>query len=550
MTVLEPYSMLGMTDIPNSGPFYVNDASIAIPCGNQVIQQSLDSGDRNFLLTSRVVPTDEPHIKLTAFSVTRTGRFFAIGSLRKNAPPTLTLYDKNDRELMSIQGEKIQEFTYVSFQNTTDNLLLLATEPRRTRLELINYISRRPVSEFVSPVHFETATFHPIYDHLIFLFSPNQLAFFTLDSKYYSDLLEQQKVDVGPMELHELIEFSTTYHHQKVPQQTGNSSSRTKDNTNFYFTANTTKTPGIDQTNSADNDMKPSNIIDISHCLPSSQLENTRLVYLNIPNYSNFTGFAGSIPEPDVWAVSSGREILFIKNGAIDHIITLPDGNNITYLSSFSHGFLVATTQFKLYLIQHIPGLHDLSKTFQLSFNYNYGFSHPVTFGAYSPSKHQLILNISHRALIVVNLSEFESGSDGAISNPNILSHFGPIISITSCAFKPLLASCGSIDRTIIFWDYSRQCAVQRYEMNEDLKSISFHPSGDLVAVASSEKLYLMAVTVDSIVVRTSWPLFNCLSIAFSNGGPFLAAAFRPGPSAPGGSSPPAGSRFPRRPAH
>jgi WD40 repeat protein len=88
-----------------------------------------------------------------------------------------------------------------------------------------------------------------------------------------------------------------------------------------------------------------------------------------------------------------------------------------------------------------------------------------------------------------------------------------------------MFVSCGAEDKTVIVWDYSKQCSALYQEFSEPLTDVSFHPSGDLLAVATSEKLYLLAATVDSLVNRAQWPLFNCLSIVFSNGGHFLVAA-------------------------
>ena len=433
-TTLEPFSALGMAGIPNSGPCYINDASIIFPVGNQVIQQSLDTGERVFLLQDRIKSTQARTTKITAFSLSADGSTLALACQRKDECPMLTVYSMpGGHKIMQMPQEVANEIHFTTFHRTMKTGLMLVTEPRLFKLTLFNPVTRTVGKSVKFAQRFEVASFHPTNDSLILLFCPKVLA--------------------------------------------------------YYVT-------GEDE-----------------------------ITTLSIPNYSRFSGFAFSLSEESLCAASSGRDILFFQNMELKHTMTISEESNIVYLTTFLHGFLVSTENGMLIFIHHIPGFKDFPKSFQQGTCMSYGIPYPIVWSSFSPSNHQMVCNVDHRQLLIVNTREFESNTDNSLINPNIVSHKGPVAAISSCAYKPLFVSCGAEDKTVIVWDYSKQTAVLQTEFAEGLTDVSFHPSGDLVAVASVDKLYLLAVTVDSLVQKAEWPLFNCLSIEFSNGGHFLVAA-------------------------
>ena len=433
-TTLEPFSALGMADIPNSGPCYISDSSIIFPVGNQVVQQSLDTGERIFLLKDRIKATGARTTKLTAFSLSADGSTLAMACCRKDDCPILTVYSlPSGNTLMQMPQEVAREIHFTAFHRSMKLGLMLVTEPRLFSLQLFNPATKAIGKSVKFSEPYEVACFHPMNDSMILLFCSKALAYYV---------------------------------------------------------------KGENQVRS-----------------------------LPVPNYSRFSGFAFSLSDGALCAAASGRDLLFFQNMELKHTMTITEESNIVYLTTFLHGFIVATENGMLIFIHYIPGFKDFPKSFQQGTCLSYEIPHPIVWSSFSPSNHQMVCNVDHRQLLIVNTREFESNTDNSIINPNIVSHKGPVAAISSCAYKPLFVSCGAEDKTVIVWDYSKQVAVLHSEFAEGLTDVSFHPSGDMVAVASVDKLYLLAVTVDSLVNKAEWPLFNCLSIEFSNGGHFLVAA-------------------------
>ena len=433
-TTLEPYSALGMTGIPNSGPYFLNDASIILPVGNQIIQQSLDTGERYFFMTSRVRGSGSRHCKTTAFSVSQDGQAMAIASLRNDAPPVLCVFAiPGGQEIMELPQENSMEVHFVEFHSKLRVGLMLVTDPRRFRMTFFNLDSKTEGKSVRFNDKFEKASFHPVNDSQVLLFSSKTLAYYNKNEK-----------DV---------------------------------------------------------------------------------VNIPVPNYSKFTGFVYCLNDPTICVASSGRDLLLFRNMKLEHVMTITEESPIVFLATFIHGLILATDNYKVMFVQWVSGFKEAARCFQQGTVLSYDINHPIVWASFSPSGHQMLCNVDYRQLLIINTREFESDTENSMVNPNILSHKGPVAAISSCGYKHMLASCGVEDGTVIIWDYVKQASVLHSEFDEDLIDVSFHPSGDLLAVASSERLYLLAVTVDALVDRAQWPLFNCLSIEFSNGGHFLVAA-------------------------
>jgi WD40 repeat protein len=102
--------------------------------------------------------------------------------------------------------------------------------------------------------------------------------------------------------------------------------------------------------------------------------------------------------------------------------------------------------------------------------------------------------------------------------------HIGAIVAIATCPRKPLLATCGGQDRTLLVWNLAKRSVVASERLTEPVNSCSFHPSGDLLAVGTSDKLVLYSLTFDQLVLRQKWESLSCTCVSFSNGGHLLAA--------------------------
>lgn len=435
LNTLEPFSTLGMTGIAGTGPHYVNDASIVLPAGNQIIQQSIDTGERMILFGNRITSNEPRNEELTAFAVSHDSTYLALAALRKDVEPVINIYYLQKQTLYaSLPQPKSVRIFFATFHMKQKLLLFGVSYPRTHSLIIYDLTTKQEVKNVSIPAPFISASFNP-----------------------------------------DQSDSSVIFHTA----------------TDLYYVGSASKTA----------------------------------TKIDCPNYSKFTGFVYSLNERNVCIATSGRDLIFYQDFTFSHTMTITEESPIIYFATFNHGLVAATENYKLILFQHISVPKDLARSFQQGPIVTYGMKHPIVWASFSQSAHQMVIDVDHRQLLLVNMREFESNPDNAIINPNIVSHKGPVVAISSCAYKPMLVSCGQIDRTVIVWDYSKQASVLYHEFPEDLKDVAFHPSGDLIAVASSDKLYLMTVTVDDLIQRAEWPLFNCLSIQFSNGGHFLVAA-------------------------
>ncbi|KAL0484427.1 flagella-associated protein [Acrasis kona] len=92
------------------------------------------------------------------------------------------------------------------------------------------------------------------------------------------------------------------------------------------------------------------------------------------------------------------------------------------------------------------------------------------------------------------------------------------------CIQKSIIATCGS-DRTIRIWNYMKR-SVELYKefVDDQIYSISLHPTGNRMLVGFRYKLILFDILVDSLHESCSWQIKSCKLVKFSNCGDRFAA--------------------------
>jgi len=92
------------------------------------------------------------------------------------------------------------------------------------------------------------------------------------------------------------------------------------------------------------------------------------------------------------------------------------------------------------------------------------------------------------------------------------LYHVGPIISIDTCARKPIIASCG-VDRYVKLWNYfTGECELDKC-FQENVYSVALHPSGLFILIGFSDKLRLMSILIDDIRTIKEFYIKNCSEV-------------------------------------
>ena len=100
--------------------------------------------------------------------------------------------------------------------------------------------------------------------------------------------------------------------------------------------------------------------------------------------------------------------------------------------------------------------------------------------------------------------------------------HLGEIIDMDICPKKPLIVTT-SIDCSLKIWNYKNFSLEYNKKFKNKIISISFHPSGLHLAGIMKNKIVLMNLNIDEIVIFKELQISNCRLIKFSNGGNYLA---------------------------
>ncbi|XP_063283718.1 cilia- and flagella-associated protein 57-like [Pelobates fuscus] len=142
-----------------------------------------------------------------------------------------------------------------------------------------------------------------------------------------------------------------------------------------------------------------------------------------------------------------------------------------------------------------------------------------------SPSEETVLVSTSKSQIYTIALSSAEigKGDDAYFEYLSEQWHSAPITGLGICVRKPLLATC-SLDKSVRIWNYENNSLELYREYQEEVYSVSLHPSGLYALVGFSDKLRLMNLLIDDIRTFKEFTVRGCRECAFSHGGHLFAA--------------------------
>nr|CAH7744510.1 unnamed protein product [Callosobruchus chinensis] len=102
--------------------------------------------------------------------------------------------------------------------------------------------------------------------------------------------------------------------------------------------------------------------------------------------------------------------------------------------------------------------------------------------------------------------------------------HMGPIVALAVCRWKPIVISAGSRDRTIKIWNYESLEIELVQNFEDDIFSVTLHPTGLYAVVGFSDKLRFMTIMIDDILITKEFNIRACRLASFSKLGHMFAA--------------------------
>lgn len=194
-------------------------------------------------------------------------------------------------------------------------------------------------------------------------------------------------------------------------------------------------------------------------------------------------------------------------------------------------GFAVSNNQGMTYLYEAEEGkgaenYYRLVKKIKIADN-NIQIGDYVVRMATSPVNEFLVCLTAQRGLYQFSLAtaHLDSNQDCSWESLGAGSHSGPIVDMSVCSRKPLVATCGQ-DNTLKIWNYEKhECEISK-RFAEDMFSVSLHPNGLHVLVGFSDKLRLMNLLIDDVRMFKEFSIRGCRLSSFSHGGHLFAIVY------------------------
>jgi WD40 repeat protein len=478
---LEPVSALGLSVLENGALHWNASRQLFYAVGAHIRHMHLETTQTQFLFPERFQSACAEIIKICDLAASSNGQFLAISEIFRPNHGILSIYDFETQVAhahLRYEGENaVHRFSSMAFSH--DSAMIAALGHSLVDTRVFVWKMGRQVAlggAFAVPASVRAVAFDPQDAFRLFLFGTQYLAIVLVNTIDKA----QRKIEVPGVTTFDCFAF--------VPGVTG-----------LLLVSS-----------------GPSLIV----ILNDSVVEVTQPIQAKIDILASVRHFVFLISNGIVHLFKANQTEPFLTSvGPVDlHI------SNVTEFSPSPDGDLAV-----ILYDEGLTGLLDVSVAFRLiKQQVDSTQSHSVRL----PKEQEEELNqfMEEHAQIesqtqsaIVDAAEMQQFI-GLFSPLHIRYHIGPIVAVATCPRKPLLATCGGQDRTLLVWNLSKRGVIASEKLSEPVNSCSFHPSGDLLAVGTSEKLLLYSLTFDRLVLRQKWENLSCTCVSFSNGGHLLAA--------------------------
>lgn len=474
---LEPVSALGVNLLPNGTIHWNGSRQFFYPVGLHIRSYHLETNQMQFMFPERFESGCAEVIKIWDVSCTVNGQFIAISEVFRPNFGVLSIYDTETQVAhVHLRHADIQKFTSVSFSNDGSMVAALGVGPEATRV--VVWKMGRQVSlaaSFIVPATTKGVSFDPQDSFRLLIFGSSKIANVLINT------IDKVQKEISVPDITSFDQFCFI---SAVPGLLLVSSGQ------FLIT------------------IMNDQVVEVSSPTKSKIdiLTSTRnLVFCVCQGIIHF--FKANNCEP--YVIPLGPLDLHVTS--ITEISPSPDGDLAVVFNDDSFVQLLDLNVAQKILKQQQDAIasEEMKLDQEQEDEINDFIQSQTSFNTI-PSN-------------VVDTTEMQQFI-GLFSPLPIRYHIGPIVAIATCPRKPLLATCGGSDRTLLVWNLAKRCVIASEKLTEPVNSCSFHPSGDLLAVGTSEKLLFYSLTFDSLVLRSKWESLSCTCVSFSNGGHLLAA--------------------------
>jgi len=473
---LEPVAALGVNFLESGTIRWNASRQFFYPVGSHISHYHLETNQTQFLFPDRFSSSCSEVIKICDVAVTGNGQFIAISEVYRPKHGILSIYDTETQVAHAhMRQDNVSKFISIAFSSDSSMIAAIGIGNNENKVYVwklgrqVNLAVAIPVNQAITSISFDPQ------DHYRMVFfskeSVSSILINTVD-------LQKKSIDIPTASQYDLYSF--------VPSIAG--MLLVVSNDQLFVLMNETI---------------------VQQCHPvGGQINLLRcvrnIVFLISGNMIYF--FKASNAEPYLTLLGP----LNLSINSISEFSPSPDGDLaiLLYNGSYS-GVLDITVAMK-----SIKQQQENQESEKLSLNPDQ--EDEINEFLKTQSNFEGTNNL-------VDASEMNQYTGLFIPLP-IRCHIGPIVTIATCPRKPLLATCGGQDRTLLVWNLAKRTVIASEHLSEPVNSLSFHPSGDLLAVGTSEKLLLYSLTFDALVLRAKWESLSCTCVSFSNGGHLLAA--------------------------
>ncbi len=154
----------------------------------------------------------------------------------------------------------------------------------------------------------------------------------------------------------------------------------------------------------------------------------------------------------------------------------------------------------------------------------NKSFKESITSLILNSEKTYLIAITNNKSIYYYDLNELFINRKNTVDFRLLVDnyHYDNITGIDVCVRKPLVASC-SLDRWLVIWNYDTSQIELKQNVDEDLYSLAFHPSGSYLLLSTSNSIKYISIYMNYLKTIHVLYFRSCTNCLFANGGQMFA---------------------------
>lgn len=229
--------------------------------------------------------------------------------------------------------------------------------------------------------------------------------------------------------------------------------------------------------------------------------------------------------EDKLVAATEEGDILVVEDSELKKVLRAVHGEGmaISSVTNFARGFICGGDGGIISLFERT---FDSTTYFKLLKRFSSPHHSRVVDLSLAPKEESVVALYNNNMLAALSLEniELQKDSDAGVYTPLSVGYHNDVVTCVDVCVQKSIIMTGSLDKSIRVWNYLRRRVEFVKTFDEEVLSLSLHPTGLRVVVGFRSYMRMFNVLAHDLHFCTEFPVKPCYEVRFSVGGHLFAA--------------------------